>query len=358
MATLIICPVCQTRYETQAVFPPGGRKVRCSKCAHVWQAMPVVAPPPVQTPTPMPQPAAPPQAVPTPPPSPQPAGAVNAAMRGFAGIAPTPPPPPASSPGLTQAAVEADLAAQVARINAEAAMAEADVAEPEAEKVSGGIFARLTRKGAPIPSAPPMDASMDEGAMAGAGRGETSLSNGGMADAGMGDASLSDAEMGIDPALAAQAFPEERPPRKKLSVVTIGWLLLALIVGSVIGTLVLAPSTVLSVLPGASRLYALLGMPTGGQGLAFQGVRYGWTNDGGQPVLEVQGDVVNLTASPVDVPTVVIALRDEKGEEISEWTTEIGAEQLGGGEHAPFLRQIPSPPSNVRSVKVRFSSAE
>ena len=28
------------------------------------------------------------------------------------------------------------------------------------------------------------------------------------------------------------------------------------------------------------------------------------------------------------------------------------------GEHAPFLRQIPSPPSNVRSVKVRFAKAD
>jgi predicted Zn finger-like uncharacterized protein len=351
MATLIICPVCQTRYETQAVFPPGGRKVRCSKCAHVWQAMPVVAPPPAQAPapTPVPQPAA------TPPPAPQPAAdAVNAAMRGFAGIAPTPP-PSTQSPGLTQAAVEADLAAQVARINAEAAMADTAVAEPEAEKVGGGIFARLTRKGAPIPSTPPTDASMDEAALAGA---DAGMADAGLGDASMGDASMGDADMGIDPALAAQAFPEERPARKRPSVVTIGWLLLALIVGSVIGTLLLAPSFVKSVLPGASRLYAMLGMPVGGHGLAFEGVRYGWTNDGGQTVLEVQGDVVNLTEIPVDVPTVVIALRDEKGEEISEWTTEIGAEQLAGGEHAPFLRQIPSPPSNVRSVKVRFSSAE
>jgi hypothetical protein len=283
---------------------------------------------------------------------------VNAAIRGFAGIAPTPP-PPAQSPGLTQAAAEADLAAQVARINAEAAMAEAVAEpepEPEPEKVGGGIFARLTRKGAPIPSAPSTDASMEE-ALAGTGLDDTSMSNGGMADASMGDASLGDADMGIDPALAAQAFPEEQPARKKSSVVAIGWLLLALIVGSVIGTFLLAPSTVTSVLPGASRLYAMLGMSAGGHGLAFRDVRYGWTNDGGQSVLEVQGDVVNLTQVPVDVPTVVIALRDEKGEEISEWTTKIGAEQLAGGEHAPFLRQIPSPPSNVRSVKVRFSSA-
>jgi hypothetical protein len=298
-------------------------------------------------PTP-PQPAVAPPAPPS-----QPAAAVNVAMRGFAGIAPTSPPaPPQPAPSVAQPAMEADLAAQVARINADA-MAEAPPAEPEAEKTGGGIFARLTRKGAPIPSAPPVDASMDEEPLAGAGLGETS-----MADAGMGDVSMGDAEMRIDPALAAQAFPEEQPARRKLPVVTLGWVALALIVAGMVGTLALAPSAVMSVLPGASRLYALFGMPVGARGLAFEGVRYGWTSDGGQTVLEIQGDVVNLTSSPLDVPTVVIALQDEKGDEISEWTTEIGAEELGGGEHAPFLRQIPSPPSNVRSVKVRFAKAE
>ena len=92
--------------------------------------------------------------------------------------------------------------------------------------------------------------------------------------------------------------------------------------------------------------------------LAFEGVRYGWSNEGGQTVLEIQGDVVNSSSSPVAVPQVVIALRDEKGNEISEWTTETGADELAAGEHAAFLRQIPSPPSNVRSVKVRFAKAK
>ena len=61
--------------------------------------------------------------------------------------------------------------------------------------------------------------------------------------------------------------------------------------------------------------------------------------------------------SNMAVPTIVIALRDEKGEEISEWTTEVGSAELKAGEEAPFLRQIPSPPSNVRSIKVRFTQA-
>ena len=35
-----------------------------------------------------------------------------------------------------------------------------------------------------------------------------------------------------------------------------------------------------------------------------------------------------------------------------------GEQELAAGQHAPFLRQIPSPPSNVRSVKVRFAKAD
>jgi predicted Zn finger-like uncharacterized protein len=358
MATLIICPVCDTRYETKAVFPPEGRKVRCSKCSHVWQAQPVAAPEPPapMAPRPQPQPEPAPAArPPQPPPAAPPAApAVNVAMRGFAGIA-TPPPEPRFTPPPNDAA----LAAQVAEINAEA-MADAPVAAPPEKR--GGIFARLAGRSPAPPPPPPQDAVMGDASM-----GDTGLADAGMMDASMGngmadasmDASLSDAELGIDPALAAQALPEEeRGPRRLPSAVTLGWLVLALIVGGVIGTLVLAPSAVMSVLPGAARLYALFGMPVGSHGLAFEGVRYRWTNDGGQNVLEVQGDVVNLTSSPVDVPTVVIALQDESGSEISEWTTEIGEDELAAGGHAPFLRQIPSPPSNVRSVKVRFAKAE
>jgi predicted Zn finger-like uncharacterized protein len=371
MATLIICPACDTRYETKAVFPPEGRKVRCSKCGHVWQALPVTVPPPLAQPVQMPpQPAARPQqaapqpARPKPPSPPKPAAAVNAGLSGFAGIAPvTPSAPPAAPPSpetsFAPPGMDADLAAQLARLNAEA-MAEAPAAAPP-EK-GGGIFARLSGKRAAAPVAPPLDASVTDAAMEDASFGDSTFDAGlgnGMADASMGDASF-DAELGIDPALAARALPGEQPPgpRRIPSVVTIGWLVLALVVASVLGTLALAPSAVMSVLPGAARLYALFGAPVGSQGLGFESVRYGWTSDGGQTVLEVQGDVVNLTTAPVDVPTVIIALRDETGAEISEWTTEVGEEQLAGGEHAPFLRQIRSPPSNVRSVKVRFAKAE
>jgi hypothetical protein len=236
-------------------------------------------------------------------------------------------------------------------------MAEAAPAAPP-EK-AGGIFARLARSRTPAPPPPPPDIGMGDAPIGRPGIGDASMDESpgidGDIPAGM-DASFGDAGLSFDPAWAEEALPDEKP-RKKLSIVTIGWVVLALVVASVIGAFVFAPSAVMSVLPGAQRLYAMFGARVGSHGLAFEGVRYGWTNDGSQSVLEVQGDIVNLTPSPISVPTVTITLLDESGEEISEWTTEIGEEQLAGGERAPFLRQIPSPPSNVRSVKVHFARA-
>jgi predicted Zn finger-like uncharacterized protein len=58
---ILTCPECTTRYQTDAAFPPAGRKVRCAKCGHVWhqegpQPEPEpeieIAPPPRATPAP------------------------------------------------------------------------------------------------------------------------------------------------------------------------------------------------------------------------------------------------------------------------------------------------------------------
>lgn len=303
----------------------------------------------------------------------QPAAAptVNTAMRGFAGIPggaqarvavaeEAPEPAHEAPPGMqpetppeTGAECETDqeLAAQVAEINAEAM-------SPPEEVKRGGLFSRLSRKReaepepAPIAEAdePQADASFEEEVF-----GDASF-EGAYEDAAYDEAALA------DPALVAEALGE-KPPQphredRRSSIVAIGWGAILLILALVVGLLALAPSTVVSMLPGAARLYDVVGMPVGSQGLAFQGVRYGWINEGGQTLLEVQGNVVNVSSSALTVPAVVIALRDEDGEEISEWTTEVGEAELAAGETAPFLRQIPSPPSNVRSLKVRFGKAE
>jgi hypothetical protein len=239
-------------------------------------------------------------------------------------------------------------------------------APPEPESpAKGGLFGKLMgRKATPPPPpppeiAPPTDASLEMGQKASIGQ-EASFGQDASFDAGYSEGEQQDATL-ADPDLVAAAFGEsakkEKKRKKDLPIVAIGWGILALIVLVVVGLFAFAPATTVSMLPGASRVYAMLGMPVGAQGLEFDGVRYGWTNDGSQTVLEVQGNVRNTSSAAISVPTVVIALRDENGDEISEWQTEVGAAELAAGEEAPFLKQIPSPPSNVRSLKVRFSKA-
>lgn len=234
--------------------------------------------------------------------------------------------------------------------------------EPEAG-AKGGLFGKLMGKAKPAAAAPPdmppppeMAPPSDQMPPPGAGVG---------ADASL-DATfpgIDDSPAAADATLAAEAFGESlatasaAPEKKKPPVVAIGWGILGVVVLGVLGLFFLAPQTTMSILPGASHLYGALGMQAGAQGLQFEGVRYGWTSAAGQNVLEVQGSVRNTSSSAMSVPTVIIVLRDENGEEISEWTTEVGAAELGPDEDAPFLKQIPAPPSNVRSLKVRFAKA-
>lgn len=247
--------------------------------------------------------------------------------------------------------------------------AEAGPAVPPSPRESdagakGGLFGKLMGKSKPAPAAPPPEMAPppdmtppDYTPSAGPTPSE--------ADASF-DASfpgIDDDAAAADANLAAEAFGESlatasaAPKKKKPPVVAIGWGILGVIVLGVLGLFFLAPQTTMSILPGASHLYSALGMQAGAQGLQFEGVRYGWTNAGGQNVLEVQGSVRNTSSAAMSVPTVIIVLRDENGEEISEWTTEVGAAELGPDEDAPFLKQIPAPPSNVRSLKVRFAKA-
>ena len=117
--------------------------------------------------------------------------------------------------------------------------------------------------------------------------------------------------------------------------------------------LALAPKTVVSVLPGATRLYAMLGKPVGG--LAIQDVHTAWNEAGAAPVLTVEGTIVNLSSGTLDAPPLVIALQDATGKQIAEFTSKVAP--LAAGARAPFTAQIPSPPSTVSSLKVRFVKA-
>jgi predicted Zn finger-like uncharacterized protein len=316
MSTLIICPACETRYEIAASIPPEGRKVRCSKCAHIWQATAANAS------------AEPANKVPQAPQAAARPAAVNPAMRQFAGITQAP----------QEEAVFDHRPSEAGQTDAEFGAGDDFQADWESHNDEASSLADQGRE-APLPA---VVADISQNVFVGP-------------NAGV----LTDPESEAAPQGESSNIFIGRLKRgaRGRRAVVIGWSLLALAVLTIGAIMALAPRAVVSVLPGAARLYAMLGVPVNARGLAFEGVSYAWNNASGHPVLEVKGDVVNLTSGAMQVPVVVIALRDEAGKEISEWTPVVREEPLKAGEHAPFVAQIPSPPDTVRSLKVRFAKA-
>ena len=97
----------------------------------------------------------------------------------------------------------------------------------------------------------------------------------------------------------------------------------------------------------------MLGKPVGG--FAIQDVHTAWNDTGAAPVLTVEGTLVNLSSGTLEAPPLVIALQDATGKQIAEFTSKVAP--LAAGARAPFTAQIPSPPSMVGSLKVRFAKA-
>jgi hypothetical protein len=156
--------------------------------------------------------------------------------------------------------------------------------------------------------------------------------------------------------LATNVPIAEGRKRKLPPAVAIGWGVLALFIVMLAALVALAPKTVVATLPGAAKLYAMMGKPVNTRGLAIQNVRSSWSYAGQQRVLQVDGDIANLTSGELSVPTVVVALQDKSGKQLSQATASVLA--LAAGAKTSFTLQIPNAPANVSSLKVHFAKPQ
>ena len=330
--TVIICPACNTRFETAAVIPPTGRKVRCSKCGNVWQAMAVIEPAKpavVSAPTPPP---VQPRPAPMPP---------RRAQEPRPEAAPRQP-PPEPRPGST------GLGNAMGRFPSQQGLA---------PKPTNGVHPN-DRPPPPPKPAGPLFSTDDEmqpdmrgdGSELTAGMGANSRAGAQAEDLGGYNAG---ALVNPDAGLATNVPIAEGRKRKLPPAVAIGWGVLALLLIMLAAMISLAPKTVVSLLPGSARLYAMMGRPVSSLGLKIDNVRSAWSDTGGQRVLLVDGVIINQSSGEVSVPPVEIALQDKSGKQLSQVTTRVLP--LGAGAKSPFRVEIPGAPETVSSLKVRFA---
>jgi predicted Zn finger-like uncharacterized protein len=320
---LIICPNCETRYEIAAVIPPEGRKVRCSKCGHIWQAMAAAPQPPVSPARPVPgqrqapfspAPGGPPSWIQ--PPRNEPAPPPGSYTR--------PSPPPFGGPPQRQPDGYTSPGGYRAQTSGDASFEGGDDLQPDA---NGGYAQGAGRYGTQSASA--QDWSQDY------------------------SSSQADAEFDGEPDRRQSIIAFANRLAKVPPPVAIGWGGLALFLVLLFAFVALAPRIVVSMLPGAAGFYEALGAPV--RDLDIQDVRYSWDMSGGGPVLNIEGQIVNSSDEKIDVPIIIIALVGNDGKQISAFTTEVSP--IKGDASAPFTVSIPAPPQPIANLEVRFDKA-
>ena len=119
-------------------------------------------------------------------------------------------------------------------------------------------------------------------------------------------------------------------------------------------TIVGPRESIVRLMPDLAGGYAAIGLPVNLRGLEFRGVRTTQEVQDGIPVLVIEGEVVNVTKHPVEVPRVRIAVLGPSKQELYSWTTLLQRSVLSDNEKVSFRSRLASPPPNGQEVLVRF----
>src|SRR5256885_3184645 len=126
-----------------------------------------------------------------------------------------------------------------------------------------------------------------------------------------------------DAGRSAPEMPEERtrrgPPGERTAVI-VGWIGLAAVLGLIVWGAIRYRDAIAEVWPQTASLYAALGLPANAHGLAFESVSYQRKAEAGQPVLVVNGTVINASAREVAVPRIQVVLTDDARHSVDRWT--------------------------------------
>lgn len=314
MSKILECVSCGTCYESPAAFPVEGRKVRCAKCGEVWHA---VAKEPDEEPSPIPD----------------------------------------LEDDEDELVFREDDAESEAETPEEDAPGDSDPVEAQQEPEESIEEEPSEEEDAPEPVAAASDdvyAAEDD-------------------DAPSVEAEEHEDEPDVDDDVPVQNPPElhdpvsDPPPgapaqssmiarlSNGMDGVTLGWAALVLLLAGISYAAYEGRVAVVRAIPGTAWAYDKIGIPVNVRGLGFGPVAYHWAVEAGRPVLEVEGEIRNLTDATLTVPTVVFALRNTVDVEVYQWAADIREDPLPGGERTLFLARIPSPPKSIGSVQVRFA---
>jgi predicted Zn finger-like uncharacterized protein len=124
--------------------------------------------------------------------------------------------------------------------------------------------------------------------------------------------------------------------------------------GALAAALFVWRADVVRLLPQTAGFYHLVGLDVNLRGLLFKDVKVTTETVEGKPVLVIEGVIVGESKKTVDLPRLRFSVRDAQGAEIYAWNTVLEQTRLRPGDHAFFKSRLASPPTEGRSIDVRF----
>jgi predicted Zn finger-like uncharacterized protein len=124
--------------------------------------------------------------------------------------------------------------------------------------------------------------------------------------------------------------------------------------GALVVALLVWRTDVVRLLPQTAAFYRLVDLDVNLRGLLFKDVKVTTETVEGKPVLVIEGVIVGETKKTVELPRLRFSVRDAQGAEIYAWNTVLEQTRLKPGDRAFFKSRLASPPSEGRSIDVRF----
>jgi hypothetical protein len=106
--------------------------------------------------------------------------------------------------------------------------------------------------------------------------------------------------------------------------------------------------------PELAGPFAAIGLPVNLRGLEFRSIKTSHETQDGVPVLIIEGEVVNVTRQPVEVPRLRLSVMNDEDRELYAWTALLPRSVLPEGESLPFRSRLASPPPDTKKAVVRF----
>lgn len=108
-------------------------------------------------------------------------------------------------------------------------------------------------------------------------------------------------------------------------------------------------------LPGMGELYHAVGLGVEEQQIDFGNVNYRWTVADGKPMIEVTGQIINMTDREIAVPRVLINVRDKENGDPVKATATLRSDPLSARETADFTLEFISPSKSISQIELAFA---